>query len=141
MPRQIIERFLEDAVNVNGTVLAQFPAEARFLQIDVDSGLALEYRKVPADGFFQTGVVENRGMQRLGQTAGLFERFLRGIANLVQIFRKGGRQTVPRARISMVPMAVRSCPNSSCSSREMERNISSCMVISRRGEGAALFDK
>ena len=51
-----------------------------------------------------------------------------------------GRRPV---RCSMAPMAVRIWPNSSCSSREMERNVFSCMEINccasslRRSESAA----
>ena len=73
--------------------------------------------------------VQHHRMQRMRKRSHFFERGLHDLAHLAQI-RPAEIHGCRSARCSMAPIAVRIWPKSSCSSREMERNVFSCMEIS-----------
>src|SRR5579862_2288268 len=63
MPGDVVQRFLNDAIEVNGNLPVQFAALARLLITYFNSRLPFEYRQVCVQRALEACLVENHGMQ------------------------------------------------------------------------------
>ena len=130
MASHIIQGFLHDAVQMDGNVVIEFAAALRLLVADLDSGAAVRtqegkcrprlrslFRPAPPDA----GHGRGSGPSRASTVRSPEPR-----GDLAA----SGSDAWRSVRCSMAPMAVRIWPNSSCSSREIERKVFSCMEMS-----------
>ena len=79
----IVQRFLHNAIEVNGHVAVQVLAASVLFVADADAGLFFETRQIQIQCAFQTGVVEHHGMQHLRQRANFVERGLHDVAHFI----------------------------------------------------------
>src|SRR5205807_1907886 len=85
MARDVVQRFLHDAIQMDGDAAIQWPAGPRLFTVYRDARLLLKTGKVLIHGALESDLVENHGMERVGKAANLFERDLYDALNLAQV--------------------------------------------------------
>ena len=85
MAGDVVESFLEDAIDVDGGAGVHGIRLAGFFVGDVNAGLFFDYGDVPVDGAFEAGFIEHYGMQGLREAANIFESGLGDVANFVKL--------------------------------------------------------
>ena len=137
--RHVVHRFLQHAIDVNRGHLVEPRRRAGALVGDLHAELPFHGRKIPLHGAVEAELVEQRRVKCLRQPADAVEGGLRDFARS----RAGRRRAASPAAVflvarpSIVPIAVSSWPNSSCSSREISCSVPSravriCCASSRR---------
>ena len=86
MPRHVVERLLQHAVDVNRR-RCRPPARAAPVRSydDGDAELLFDGREIPVDRALEPELLEDRRMQRLREAAHVVERRLRDLADLAQL--------------------------------------------------------
>ena len=102
----------------------------RLFIVQRKSHLLRRGRNVPVQRALEPLLFQQHRMQRLRESADIVQRRLRDLAHFLQVGaqRRAFRRLLSE-RPSIEPIAVRTCPNSSCSSREMWRSVDSCVEI------------
>ena len=133
MARHVVQRFLQHAVDVDADRAVHGRRRARCARTTRQRRSAVprvdRYQSIV---LFEPGLLEDRRVQRLRQAADVVERRLRDLADLAQLGAAAANRPAPGvpARPSIDPIAVRTWPNSSCSSREISRSVDSRAAIS-----------
>ena len=128
MPRDVVQRFLQHAIDVNADGhVDRRRQRRRARRRRAMPGLPLDRRQIPVDRALEARLLEDRRVQRLRQAAHVVERRLRDLADSRAARRAAASPPAPACRRgrSIEPIAVRIWPNSSCSSREMWRSVDS----------------
>src|SRR5882724_12628789 len=76
MSRDVVQGLLHDAVDVNGGSARERKGIAGFFIGHGYAGLALDCGEVPAEGGFESGLIEHHRVQRLRKAADSVERVL-----------------------------------------------------------------
>ena len=85
MAGDVVESFLEDAIDVDGGAGVHGIRVAGFFVGDVNAGLFFDDGNVPVNGAFEAGFIEHHGMQGLREAANIFESGLGDVANFVKL--------------------------------------------------------
>src|SRR3984893_16636410 len=99
VPRYVIQRLLQDAVDMHSGTAIYRKGHPLFLIGYGNSGLSFYVRDIPVERALQSRLVEHHGMQRLRETANTFQRSLHDLKTLLQIrpqrrtFRRMGSRT------------------------------------------------
>ncbi len=89
VPRHIVQRFLQDAVNVHAGAAIHRKRRALFLIGYGNSGLSFYGRNVPVERALESGLVEHHRMQRLRKAANALQSSLHDLENFLQISTQG----------------------------------------------------
>src|SRR2546429_10020696 len=71
MPRDVIQCFLQNAIDMNGGVSIHKKRCSRFLIGYVNTGLPFHRGDIPVESTLQPGLIKHYGMERLRKTADL----------------------------------------------------------------------
>ena len=94
MLRDVVQRLLHDAVEVNRNLAVQFARRPRLLVVHFDPRLFLEAGQILIHRAFEADFVQDHGVQRVRESAHFFERGLYDLLHLAQVRaeRVGGLQ-------------------------------------------------
>ena len=81
MPLDVIQRFLNYAINVHARAARNFKNRARLLIRDRNAGLPLDHWQIPIEALLESGFIEHHWMQRLRECANFLKSRLRDIAD------------------------------------------------------------
>src|SRR6266496_4852162 len=84
MTRHVVQSFLQDAIDMDSRIAADWERSSTFLVGYANSRLPFHHRQIPLDGRLQAGFVEHDRMQRLRKTADFVQCTLRDLADLKQ---------------------------------------------------------
>ena len=90
MPNDVVQRLLQNSIDVNSRAAIDREGSARFFVVDCDTGLPLHHREIPINCALEIRLVEHDGMERLRKTAHIFEGVLRDVTNFAQFFANHG---------------------------------------------------
>ena len=83
--RNIIQSFLQNAIDVDRSTSIDRKRRSRFLVGYANSRLPFHHRQIPFDRLLKSGFFQHHRMQRLRKTADFIQRTLSNLANLEEV--------------------------------------------------------